>query len=122
MPEGGVLSVTTAVAELAPADLADNPDAAPGRFVSVAVRDTGFGMSAEIMTRVFEPFFTTKEVGKGSGLGLSQIYGFARQSGGHVRLLSTPNVGTEATLWLPVATTADAIDKPRPIAAAQPSL
>ena len=104
MPEGGVLSVTTGVAELGPADLAGNDDAAPGRFVSLSVRDTGFGMTKEVMTRVFEPFFTTKGVGKGSGLGLSQIYGFARQSGGHVRLLSTPNVGTQAILWLPVST------------------
>ena len=121
MPEGGVLSVTTGVAELRSADLAGNPDAAPGRFVSLSVRDTGFGMSPEVMTRVFEPFFTTKEVGKGSGLGLSQIYGFVRQSGGHVRLLSTPNVGTEAALWLPVSTagaTADGVaDKPEDIAA-----
>ena len=103
MPEGGALSVTTGVAELAPADLAGNDDAAPGRFVSLSVRDTGFGMTPEVMTRVFEPFFTTKGIGKGSGLGLSQIYGFARQSGGHVRLFSTPNVGTQAVLWLPVS-------------------
>ena len=103
MPEGGSLAVSTGVAELAAADLAENPSATPGRFVSLSVRDTGFGMTTEVMNRVFEPFFTTKEVGKGSGLGLSQIYGFARQSGGHVRLLSTPNSGTEATLWLPVS-------------------
>jgi signal transduction histidine kinase len=104
MQDGGILSVTTGVATLAQVDLAGNPDARPGRFASVAVRDTGCGMSGEVMARVFEPFFTTKDAGKGSGLGLSQVYGFARQSHGHVRLLSTPNQGTEATLWLPVST------------------
>jgi len=126
MPEGGVLSVSTGVAELGPADLAGNPDAVPGRFVRLSVRDTGFGMSAEVMTRVFEPFFTTKAVGKGSGLGLSQIYGFARQSGGHVRLLSAPNAGTEATLWLPVstanATAAQVADKPQDMGAKRPAV
>ena len=105
MPEGGTLSVTSGVASLAPADLAGNPDASPGQFVCVSVRDSGFGMSAEVLGRVFEPFFTTKDVGKGSGLGLSQVYGFARQSGGHIGLLSTPNLGTEATLFLPASTT-----------------
>jgi len=103
MQDGGVLSITTGVDTLGPADLADNPDASPGRFVRVSVRDTGIGMSADVLARVFEPFFTTKEVGKGSGLGLSQIYGFARQSGGHVWLVSAPDQGTEATLWLPVS-------------------
>ncbi|WP_428490343.1 ATP-binding protein [Rhodopila sp.] len=123
MPEGGALSITTGVAELAPTDLAGNDDAAPGRFVSLSVRDTGFGMTPEVMTRVFEPFFTTKGVGKGSGLGLSQIYGFARQSGGHVRLLSTPNEGTQAILWLPVsalyAGLGEIADKPQQMATNQ---
>jgi signal transduction histidine kinase len=103
MPDGGRLSVSTGQATLGPADLTGNPDAIPGDFVSVSVRDTGFGMTAEVMGRVFEPFYTTKEVGKGSGLGLSQVYGFARQSGGHIRLVSTPEEGTEATLWLPIS-------------------
>ena len=99
MPVGGVLSVTSGVATLGPEDLAGNPDASPGRFVCVSVRDTGFGMTADVIARAFEPFFTTKELGKGSGLGLSQVYGFVRQSGGHIGLVSTPNVGTEVTLW-----------------------
>jgi signal transduction histidine kinase len=107
MPRGGVVSVTTGVATLGPADLEGNPDASPGRFVRVSVRDTGFGMTSELMTRVFEPFFTTKEIGKGSGLGLAQVYGFARQSRGHIRLLSAPNAGTEAILWLPLGRLSD---------------
>jgi signal transduction histidine kinase len=110
MEAGGVLSITTCVETLAQAELAGNADARPGRFVSVSVCDTGCGMSAEVMARMFEPFFTTKEAGKGSGLGLSQVYGFARQSHGHVRLLSAPNAGTEATLWLPVARVDDVDD------------
>jgi len=112
MPQGGVLAITTGVATLGPAELVGNPDAHPGRFVSVTVRDTGIGMEAAVLGHVFDPFFTTKEVGKGSGLGLSQVYGFARQSGGHISLVSTPNVGTEATLWLPVSeeTSAPAAD------------
>ncbi|HEY1413689.1 MAG TPA: ATP-binding protein [Rhodopila sp.] len=102
MPSGGVLTVTTGLMRLGAADLAGNPEASPGRFVSVSVRDTGAGMTAAVMARVFEPFFTTKDVGKGSGLGLPQVYGFVRQAGGHIALVSTPNEGTEVTLWLPV--------------------
>jgi signal transduction histidine kinase len=101
MPEGGVLSVMTDVETLHPVDLVGNADASPGRFVKVSVRDTGQGMTPEVMLRVFEPFFTTKEAGKGTGLGLSQVYGFARQSGGHLGLISAPGEGTVATLWLP---------------------
>ena len=115
MPDGGVLSVTSGAATLGPADLAANQDASPGRFVFVSVRDSGCGMTANLVAQVFEPFFTTKEVGKGSGLGLSQVYGFARQSGGHIGLVSTPNVGTEAILWLPVS----AMDAPGPVLSAQ---
>jgi signal transduction histidine kinase len=103
MPEGGYLSVATSVTTLDVEDLSANPDAKPGRFVSVSVRDDGVGMAADVLARVFEPFFTTKEVGKGSGLGLSQVFGFARQSGGHVHLDSQPGAGTCATIYLPVA-------------------
>ncbi len=103
MPEGGVLSVATGMSSLEPNDLIGNPEAHPGRFVFVSVSDTGTGMPADVMARVFEPFFTTKEVGKGSGLGLSQVYGFARQSGGHVELDSTPKEGTTVKLLLPAS-------------------
>ena len=101
MPEGGKLLISTGVTMLGTEDLLTNPDAGPGRFVSASVRDNGPGMTEETVARVFEPFFTTKEIGKGSGLGLSQVYGFARQSRGHVKLCSKPGAGTCVTLYLP---------------------
>ncbi len=76
-------------------------DLAGGEYVVVSVADTGCGMSDEVLARVFEPFFTTKEVGEGTGLGLSQVYGFARQAGGIARIESTPGVGTTVRLYLP---------------------
>jgi signal transduction histidine kinase len=102
MPEGGPLSITTGVVTLGQEDLIANTDAKPGRFVAISVQDAGSGMSDDILAHAFEPFFTTKDVGKGSGLGLSQVIGFARQSGGHVCLRSKPEIGTCATLLLPV--------------------
>jgi signal transduction histidine kinase len=101
MPGSGRLSITTAETILEAEDLLGNEDARPGRFVSVSIQDDGSGMAPDILDRVFEPFFTTKDVGKGSGLGLSQVYGFARQSGGHVNLRTTPGVGTCVTILLP---------------------
>ena len=103
MPVGGQLSITTGVTILGQEDLLANPDASPGRFVTVAVQDDGSGMTAEVLVRAFEPLFTTKEIGKGSGLGLSQVYGFIRQSRGHVHLRSELGSGTCVTLHLPVA-------------------
>jgi signal transduction histidine kinase len=102
MPEGGQLTIATGVTTLGMEELAANADASPGRFVSVSVCDNGAGMTPEVLARVFEPFFTTKEVGKGSGLGLSQVYGFVRQSGGHLHLDSQPGTGTRLTMYLPV--------------------
>jgi len=93
MPDGGVLSVSTRLVEIAgDAVLAD------GDYVELAITDTGVGMSAEVAARAFEPFFTTKEVGKGTGLGLSMVYGMARQSGGSVSLDSKADQGTTVRL------------------------
>jgi PAS domain S-box-containing protein len=108
MPEGGTLLLRTRNATLGPEDLADNQDARPGEFVEILVSDTGVGIPEEVRRRVFEPFFTTKEIGKGSGLGLSQVFGFARQSGGDVRLHSAPGEGTTVRLLLPSAAVARA--------------
>jgi CheY-like chemotaxis protein len=75
-------------------------DLPPGDYVVVAVGDTGEGMAPDVIERAFEPFFTTKEIGKGSGLGLSQVYGFVKQSGGYVQIESEPAVGTTVRLYL----------------------
>ena len=101
MPKGGKLTIECRNATLDESDTSKNADAAAGQYVVVAVSDSGIGMSREVRTRVFEPFFTTKDVGKGSGLGLSMIYGFAKESGGHVTVESEPNVGTTVKVYLP---------------------
>ncbi|WP_313348018.1 PAS domain-containing protein [Stenotrophomonas sp.] len=101
MAEGGRLIIEVDNAHLDADFSAHNPDVPPGHYAMLRVSDTGHGMSAETMTRVFEPFFTTKEVGRGTGLGLSMVYGFAKQSGGHVLVDSTEGVGTTITLLFP---------------------
>jgi signal transduction histidine kinase len=105
MPGGGVLALSAenvrirsgAVQGGAPGGLS------PGEYVALSVADSGSGMPEEVLARAFEPFFTTKEVGRGSGLGLSQVYGFARQSGGGAAIDSRPGGGTRVTIWLPRA-------------------
>ncbi|WP_119303139.1 PAS domain S-box protein [Dongia deserti] len=103
MANGGRLTLETANQHLDEEYAASNPDAQPGDYVMLAVSDTGTGISSEILNRVFEPFFTTKEHGKGSGLGLSMVYGFARQSRGHVKIYSEVGHGTTVRLYLPRA-------------------
>jgi CheY-like chemotaxis protein len=92
MPDGGTVTIETANVE---------GDGGEGDFVSIAVRDTGHGMSEDVAARALEPFFTTKAMGKGTGLGLSQVYGFVTQSGGALDLASTPGEGTSVALLLP---------------------
>jgi PAS domain S-box-containing protein len=101
MPDGGVLEIETRNVVLDEGVVAG---CVPGPHVRLSVTDNGCGMPPEVRDRVFEPFFTTKEVGKGTGLGLSMVYGFVRQSDGHVTIESTPGAGTTVALYLPRAT------------------
>jgi PAS domain S-box-containing protein len=103
MPEGGKLVISTAVASLDDRYRDLNPEVTPGDYVLVCVTDDGVGMNPDVRERAFEPFFTTKEVGKGSGLGLSMVYGFIKQSGGHVAIYSEPSLGTSVRLYIPAA-------------------
>src|SRR3982075_3394431 len=100
MPDGGRLSIVTGNARLDGAT-ADTPALAPGDYICIDVADTGTGMSAEVAARAFDPFFTTKPIGQGTGLGLSMIYGFARQSNGHASIDSRIGQGTSVKLYLP---------------------
>jgi len=100
MPGGGRLTIETANVWLDDRSSRQR-DMAPGQYVSIAVSDTGTGMSPEVMARAFDPFFTTKPIGQGTGLGLSMIYGFAKQSGGQIRIYSEENQGTTMRLYLP---------------------
>lgn len=103
MPDGGVLTIETENAVVDQAHAAPDEDFLPGDYVRIAVADTGAGISAGTLPHIFDPFFTTKDVGKGSGLGLSMVYGFAKQSGGHVVVESKPGEGARIAVYLPRA-------------------
>ena len=105
MPAGGRLTIETANARLDAAAV-ESHDVAPGDYVTIKVSDTGAGISPDVVDKVFDPFFTTKPVGQGSGLGLSQVYGFVRQSNGFVTLVSALGAGTSVTIHLPRSTQA----------------
>lgn len=95
---------------------AENPEVSPGEYVLLEVADVGTGMPPEVLSRVFEPFFTTKAIGKGTGLGLSMVFGFVKQSGGHVKVYSEVGVGTVVRIYLPRAKQSDgAPDSVEPI-------
>jgi len=113
MQVGGSLTVQTANAIVGPPLRPEEPPA--GEYVSVCVSDTGSGMSEDIRAKVFEPFFTTKEVGKGSGLGLSQVLGFAKQSGGGVCIESRLGAGTSVHIYLPRSEVTRARRDPAPM-------
>ena len=114
MPKGGQLTIETANVEFDEDYAREHADVTAGNYVLLSVSDNGTGMAPDIRDRVFEPFFTTKDVGMGSGMGLSMVYGFIRQSGGHVRLYSEVGQGTAVNLYFPKAEHADsATEKPR---------
>jgi CheY-like chemotaxis protein len=103
MPHGGELTVETREVDLTDAFAASRPGATPGRYIALAVTDSGIGMSEEVKRHLFEPFFTTKDPGKGTGLGLAVVHGFVKQSGGCVAVRSEPGAGTCFTIYLPRA-------------------
>ena len=105
MPNGGKLRIVTRNRTLDADYVAEHPDVAPGDYAMIAVADTGHGMPPDILARVFEPFFTTKENFKGTGLGLAMVFGFMKQSAGHINVYSEVGAGTVFRLYIPRAAT-----------------
>ena len=114
MPDGGMLTVETSNASLDDGYVNKTRDLKAGQYVCVSVTDTGTGMAPDVLSKAFDPFFTTKPIGQGTGLGLSMIYGFAKQSQGHARLYSEPGRGTSAKIYLPRHHGDDTLPPPLP--------
>jgi signal transduction histidine kinase/CheY-like chemotaxis protein len=112
MPNGGHITVNVSRVTLDAQYARENTDATPGHYVAVSVRDDGAGIPAEHLSHLFEPFFTTKTAGRGTGLGLSSVYGFVKQSAGHVKVASDVGSGTVFTLYFPEATDSSAVAAP----------
>ena len=105
MPEGGKLVLHTQTVEISAAQVAQNPETAPGKFVTMTITDSGKGMPLEVLSRIYEPFFTTKEVGQGTGLGLAAVYGIAKQHHGWLEITSAVGTGTTVKVFFPVEET-----------------
>ena len=116
MPKGGEMSITTTLEQVDEIEAELHPDARPGEFVVIRVRDTGKGIESEDLERIFDPFFTTKAVGRGTGLGLASVHGIVTQAGGHIRVESSSDGGTRFQIYLPVSTQVTVPDTPPAVA------